>query len=195
MKEKILKNEKQEQKNTKDTGPNLKTFLSANPEILIKMIEDITGLESSILKNNIEIKSAIEKGQTSSDFIIEFDKENNIIISISKKSFARTLLSNVTHLLMGLDFPKENPKKELKLVQIHINNEPNCKKAISKYRIKDYPEPYQTIVCIEINPSLCQKALQNNQEVEPAIKWGAFLGSKAEESNSILSEILKEKEN
>ena len=59
------------------------------------MIADVTGLDYILLKDNIEIKKN-NKYKTKKNFLIEFDKENNIIIEINKDSYARILINNIT---------------------------------------------------------------------------------------------------
>ena len=160
------------------------------------MIADVTGLDSILLKDNIEIKKN-NKYKTKKNFLIEFDKENNIIIKINKDSYARILINNITNFLMGINNSNDKELKSLKLIKIHLNYEENCKKAISKYRIKDYidEENIQNILCIELSPPKCKKEYEIKKEVSNSVKWGMFLESKnITEQEEILQKILKENE-
>lgn len=174
---------------------DLYDLFNGNYEILIKMISDITGLDINLLKNNVEFNTCkdenFDSGQAGKDFIIEFDDEDNIIVKISKGSFARMLITNVMCILMGVKPTYENNDKDLKLIQIHLNYENNCKKAISKYRIRDAANSYQTTLCIELCPPICSKLYQSDEETSNVIKWGTFFNSYTnQERNEILTNIL-----
>jgi len=160
------------------------------------MISDITGLDYNILKDNIEIKNNNSKPQ--STFLIEFDKEDNIIIEINKESYARNLIKNIICIFLGIETKKEKDDKNIKLIQIHINKEKNAKKALSKYRIKEYikDSDFQNILCIEISPQRCKEKYNNNEEIDNSIKWGVLLQSKTEkEIKEIIDSILTKKVN
>lgn len=170
-------------------------FLKKDNDMLARMVSDITGLDLVLLKGNIEIKGKknkiLEEEHTSCDFIVEFDNENNFIVEISKDSFARTLLSNILCILMGIEYHKEEKHNNLKVVQVHFNYEKNCKYAISKYRINDYPNSRQTMLCIEISPDNCKKIYQNDPKQNNIIKWGAYFASNSnEEREKILKDII-----
>lgn len=162
------------------------------------MISDITGIHYDLLKNNIDFKQKkrIKNELVKSNFLIEFDREDNIIISINKDSYARLLISNVVCIFMGIE-NKNDVDEDLRLIQIHLNYEDNCKKAISRYRITDWGKDgsYRSILCIEINPLKCREFYYLNKNVDNALKWGTiFSCDNIEMLKNILKEVLVEEE-
>jgi len=169
-----------------------KIFLKNNIEVLTQMISDVTGLDYILLKDNINIKTK-SNDRLDANFLIEFDKEDNIIIELNKNSYGRLLVKNIICLLTGIENKQKKIEENLKLIQIHLNYEPNCKKEISKYRIKEYQDEnsYQSSLCIEISPIKCRELYKIKKDIDKKIKWGMFFTCRnIDEINEVLSDII-----
>lgn len=185
-----------EAKTIKHSFKKTANFLKSNIDILEHMISDITGLDYSLVSGNIKLKTK-DSQKSNTIFLIEFDREENIIIELNKNSYENLVIKNLICLLAGIENNHQKRKDNLKLVQIHLNYEKNCKKEISKYRIKEHAKnnTYQSFLCIEICPINCRKLYEKNKSIDNAIKWGTFFDyNREEEIDEILNNLKTKKE-
>ena len=184
-----------------------KTVFSTFPNLLARLISDITNIPYELLENNICLEAnelPIERDNEKAkwcDFIVKYD--NNSVINIELNNYSHTglILKNLAYAckLFSTSFEKgKNYNKNFHVIQININTfkEPS-KKPLSKYYLKEDTtnDIYnKNIVIYSLNVVNCYNLYYNNHNKRKNryINWGTLIYSRTIEE--ISKNILTDKE-
>ena len=187
-----------------------KTLFSTHPNLLARLISDITNLSYDLLENNIYLEAnelPIERDNEKfkrCDFIVKYDKNSVINIEINKHSYTGLLVKNLSYVcnLFSTRFSKgEDYDDNIQVIQININAFKDIKaKPLTKYYFKEETtnEIYiENINIYALNVVKCYEVYYNNHnnKENKFIDWGALIYSKTlEEIEEISKNILTDKE-
>ena len=182
-----------------------KAIFSSLPNLLARLISDITDIQYELLENNIYLETnelPIEKSNEKAkkcDFIVKYD--NNSVINIELNNYSHTglILKNLAYAckLFSTSFEKgKNYNKNFHVVQININTfkEPS-KKPLSKYYLKEDTtnDIYnKNIVIYSLNVVNCYNLYYNNHNKRKNryINWGTLIYSRTIEEIKEVSKNL-----
>ena len=177
------------------------------------MISDITGLDYSLLKDNLiletnelPISKRNEKAKRC-DFILRMENENVINIELNRQSHTGLIVKNLSYLfqLFSTSFKKGKEYNEnLIVMQINLNcfkdKKYNEIKPLSKYHIRedDNHNIYtKNVVIYELNVVKCHEIYYNEceKEIPNYIRWGALIYcNNLENIPNITNKIMTKKE-
>ena len=182
-----------------------KTVFTSLPNLLARLISDITNIPYSLLENNIYLEAnelPIERDNEKAkwcDFIVKYD--NNSVINIELNNYSHTglILKNLAYAckLFSTSFEKgKNYNKNFHVVQININTfkEPS-KKPLSKYYLKEDTtnDIYnKNIVIYSLNVVNCYNLYYNipDKRNKQYINWGTLIYSRTIEEIKEVSKNL-----
>ncbi|MEE3343626.1 MAG: hypothetical protein VZS44_06010 [Bacilli bacterium] len=176
-----------------------KTIFTNSPNILTKLISDITKIPYSKLKNNIYIITNKQSITNKHDFIIKLNNNTIINKKLNTKKYKGLKNNNLSY---SLNIYYNNPQYSSNFLIIQINfNTFRDKKSnyidVFELRNKQGTKYIDNFKIFTLDIVKCHKLYYNNPKTNNnIIKWGAFLYSKIKEKNiiSILSNTLELKD-
>ena len=187
-----------------------KTLFSTHPNLLARLISDITNLSYDLLENNIYLEAnelPIERDNEKfkrCDFIVKYNKNSVINIEINQHSYTGLIIKNISYVcnLFSTRFSKgETYDDNIQVIQININafKDTNTR-PLTKYYFKEDESNkiyIENINIYALNVVKCYEVYYNNHnnKEDKYIDWGALIYSKTlEEIEEISKNILDEKE-
>ena len=167
-----------------------KAVFTDEVNILAKMIADITGIEYSLLKNNIklttnEIPISVKNEKAKRcDFLIKVSDKNIISLEINSSYYPGLLNKNLSYLFMAYATATKRREKyddSMYAKQINLNcYEENLDKPLAKYllqEVDDYQVYTKSLSIFDVNVVKCNDLYYNHnqEEIPNYIRWGALI--------------------
>ena len=167
-----------------------KAVFTNEENILAKMITDITGIEYSLLKNNIRLTtneipiSVKDEKAKRCDFLIKVNDKNIINLEINSSYYPGLLNKNLSYLFIAYATVTKRQKKydeNMYAKQVNLNcYEENLDKPLAKYllqEVDDYQVYTKSLSIFDVNVVKCNDLYYNHNQVEIPnyIRWGALI--------------------
>ena len=189
-----------------------KSVFRNQENILGKMISDITGMDYSLLKDNLVLKTnelpiyRKDEKFKRCDFVITVDEHMILNLELNRQSHTGLIVKNLSYVFMlyGTDTKKGNYYGDDKLfIQINLNafKNKNNDNSLVDYMLRDkHGKTYiDNLKIFNLDIVKCHKMYyncSNLKDLSNSTKWGAFLWSNYEDDCvcDILNDILDNKE-
>ena len=167
-----------------------KAVFTNEENILAKMIADITGIEYSLLKNNIRLItneipiSVKEEKAKRCDFLVKVSDKNIINVEINSSYYPGLLNKNLSYLFIAYATATKKNKKyddNLFATQINLNcYKENSNKPLAKYllqEVDDYQIYTKSLSIFDVNVVKCNELYYNHmqEEIPNYVRWGALI--------------------
>ena len=192
--------------------PYFKSLFIGRENILARMVSDITGIDYSILKDNVlleinelPINWKYEKVKKC-DFILRISDDRIINLELNQQSYAGMIVKNFSylfHLFSSSSIKYEKYNDDLIVTQINLNcyKENNNDNPLKKYSLRedDTNKLYvKNVIIYDLNIVKCHEIYYNELKKEKLpnyIKWGALIfNENIEEMPDILASFLSNEE-
>lgn len=187
-----------------------KSVFIDNPNVLAKMISDITNTPYKDLKDNISydtnelpIRTKKEKAKRT-DFLVKIGANQVSNVELNVRNDKSQVMKNLSYIFyIYSSFTKKSKKynKELQVSQINIDYQTlSMDKPVSKFLFREEDTGAlltESIIIYFLNIEKCVDIYYNKSEekITNAVKWGAFLNSdNFDEMSEILGELVSEEE-
>ena len=189
-----------------------KAIFTDEVDILAKMVSDITGMDYSLLENNITLEfnelpvNSLKEKSKRCDFILRIDENNILNIELNSSYYVGLLIKNLAYLCNIFSRAVKKSEKytdDLNVVQINLNCfEKNISKSVlEEYKlqnVKTHETYLENISILTLDIVKCHDIYYNddNKEKLPEfIKWGAFLYNRDyDEIPNIIGSIMSKRE-
>ena len=148
----------------------MKTIFIGKENILAKMISDITGIEYSLLKNNIRLAineipiSVKDEKAKRCDFIVKVNDKNIINLKFNSSFYSGMINKNLSYLFIAYATATKRNKKydnNMYAMQINLNcNKENLNKPLAKYllqEVDDYQVYTKSLAIFDVNVVKCNE--------------------------------------
>ena len=148
----------------------MKTIFIGKENILAKMISDITGIEYSLLKNNIRLAineipiSVKDEKAKRCDFIVKVNDKNIINLKFNSSFYSGMINKNLSYLFIAYATATKRNKKydnNMYAMQINLNcNKENLNKPLAKYllqEVDDYQVYTKSLSIFDVNVVKCNE--------------------------------------
>ena len=189
-----------------------KAIFTDEVDILAKMVSDITGMDYSLLENNITLEfnelpvNSLKEKSKRCNFILRIDENNILNIELNSSYYVGLFIKNLTYLcniFSRATKKSEKYKDDLNVVQININCfEKNISEGIlEEYKIqnvKTHKTYIENISILTLDIVKCHDIYYNesNKEKLPNyIKWGAFIYNRDyDKIPNIIGDVISKRE-
>ena len=148
----------------------MKAIFIGEDNILAKMISDITGIEYSLLKNNIRLAineipiSVKDEKAKRCDFIVKVNDKNIINLKFNSSFYSGMINKNLSYLFIAYATATKRNKKydnNMYAMQINLNcNKENLDKPLAKYllqEVDDYQVYTKSLAIFDVNVVKCNE--------------------------------------
>ena len=169
-----------------------KAMFTDEEDILAKMVSDITGMDYSLLENNITLEfnelpvNYLKEKSKRCDFILRIDKNNILNLELNSSYYPGLLIKNLAYLCNIFSRATKKSKKyteDLNVVQLNINcfEGNSSKEAKEEYKlqnIKTNKTYLENISILSLDIVKCHDIYYNQSDktsLPEFIKWGTFI--------------------
>ena len=148
----------------------MKAIFIGEDNILAKMISDITGIEYSLLKNNIRLAineipiSVKDEKAKRCDFIVKVNDKNIINLEFNSSFYSGMINKNLSYLFIAYATATKRNKKydnNMYAMQINLNcYKENLNKPLAKYllqEVDDYQVYTKSLAIFDVNVVKCNE--------------------------------------
>ena len=189
-----------------------KAIFTDEVDILAKMVSDITGMDYSLLENNITLEfnelpvNSLKEKSKRCDFILRIDKNNILNIELNASYYTGLLIKNLAYLCNIFSrVTKKSGKydKNLNVIQLNLDcyEKNKTKEVLEEYKfqnIKTHEVYSENISILSLDIVKCHDIYYNdvNKDGLPEfIKWGAFIYNRNyDDIPNIIKGIISERQ-